>query len=62
MIRKIKRYEQRTRSTESILQSRVGQLVCRDCSKPCKADVAIKESRGRKRCPDCGGWLDRSKS
>lgn len=43
----------------SVLAKRTGQLRCRDCRVYCPKDNAIRESRGRYRCPQCGGWLDR---
>lgn len=47
------------RPVEDVLALREGRLRCRDCSTYCRTDRAIKESRGRSRCPDCGGILDR---
>lgn len=46
-------------STGSILEQRVGPLVCRDCGRPCLKGNALRVGRGRLRCARCGGMLDR---
>lgn len=46
-------------STESLLIQREGQLVCRECRKPCKKKGALRAGRQALRCPGCGGILER---
>lgn len=51
--------EQPGKSFEQIIQRKKGALKCRDCRQYCNGANAIRESRGRNRCPRCGGILDR---
>jgi rubrerythrin len=46
-------------TTEEAIARQVGELVCRDCGKPCEKKAAIRGYRQSLKCPGCGDFLER---
>ncbi len=46
-------------TTEEAIARQEGQLVCRDCGRPCEKKEAIRSHRQSLKCPRCGGFLER---
>lgn len=46
-------------TAEEAVARQEGELVCRDCGRPCEKKAAIRGYRQSLKCPDCGGFLER---